>query len=97
MIALDNIEKLFFVDIDAEFGRDHCKTLYSFIQETRKNPERIGKNEHDVRTYASRLKKYIEFRQSQNLNGDISNDAVLTDDTKRIATPLNLWCLSPSF
>lgn len=89
--ALDNIEKLFFVDIDAEFGRDQCKTLYSFIQETRKNPERIGKNEHDVRTYASRLKKYIEFRQIQNLNGYISNAAVLTDDTKRIATPLNLY------
>ena len=69
--ALDNIERLFSVNIDAEFDRDQCETLYENIQETRKNPERIGKNEHDVRTYASRLKKYIEFRKDQNLNNNI--------------------------
>lgn len=69
--GLDNIEKLFCVDIDAEFGKDRCKSLYDIIQETRKNPEKIGKNEHDVRTYASKLNKYIQFRQGQNLNNHI--------------------------
>lgn len=63
--ALDNVEKHFSVDIDAEFDKDQCESLYDNIQKTRKNPEKIGKNEHDVRTYASRLKKYIEFRQGQ--------------------------------
>ena len=63
--ALDNVEKHFFADIDAEFEKDECESLYNKIQQTRKNPEQIGKNEHDVRTYASRLKKYIEFRQGQ--------------------------------
>lgn len=69
--GLDNIEKLFCVDIDAEFEKDQCKMLYDIIQETRKNPERIGKNEHDVRTYASKLNKYIQFRQGQNLDNHI--------------------------
>ena len=61
-----NIEKLFCVDIDAEFERDQCESLYNKIQQVRKAPEQIGKNEHDVRIYASRLKKYIEFRESEN-------------------------------
>lgn len=34
--GLDNIEKLFCVDIDAEFEKDQCKMLYDIIQETRK-------------------------------------------------------------
>ena len=64
--GLDNIEKIFSTDIDVQYEKDQCNLLYNSIQEVRKHPERIGKNEHDVRTYASRLKKYIEFRQSQN-------------------------------
>ena len=63
--ALDNVEKFFGVSIDEEYDKDQCEALYNIIQETRKNPEQIGKNEHDVRTYASRLKKYVEFRQKQ--------------------------------
>ena len=30
--GLDNIEKLFCVDIDAEFEKDQCKMLYDIIQ-----------------------------------------------------------------
>lgn len=63
--GLDNVERFFGVSIDEEYGKDQCEALYNIIQETRKNPEQIGKNEHDVRTYASRLKKYIEFRRKQ--------------------------------
>ncbi len=63
--GLDNVEKHFSVDIDKEFEKDQCATLYTTIQQVRKNPEQIGKSEHDVRTYASRLKKYMEFRLEQ--------------------------------
>ena len=69
--GLDNVEKFFSVDIDAEYAKDQCNLLYNSIQEVRKHPKRIGKNEHDVRTYASRLKKYIEFRQSQNASNSV--------------------------
>ena len=61
--GLDNIEKYFTVGIDAEFDKDQCQSLYDRIQQTRKNPEIIGKNEHTVRQYASNLKRYIEFRK----------------------------------
>ena len=70
--ALDNVEKLFSVDIDAEFKRDQCESLYNNIQVVRKNPERIGKNEHDVRIYASRLNKYIEFMSGQGVEDDFA-------------------------
>lgn len=60
--SLDNIEKLLKVDVDGEYDKDRCESLYNKLQELRKTPELIGKNEHDVRTYASRLKKYVDFR-----------------------------------
>ncbi len=66
--GLDNVEKLFNVDIDSEFEKDQCKSLYELIQKTRKNPEKIGKNEHTVRQYASNVKKYTEFRLEQKNN-----------------------------
>lgn len=72
--ALDNIEKLFLADVDAEFEKDQCESLYNKIQQTRKNPEQIGKSEHDVRTYASRLKKYIEFRHSENVENSLEKE-----------------------
>lgn len=60
--GLDNVEKFFSVDIDSEFEKDQCNTLYNRIQQTRKNPGLIGKNEHTVRQYASHVKRYVEFR-----------------------------------
>lgn len=66
--SLDNIEKIFKVDIDSEYEKDKCDTLYKYIQQVRKKPEQIGKNEHDVRQYASNLNKYIKFRQVQEDN-----------------------------
>ena len=63
--GLDNVERLFAVDIDKEFEKDECASLYQRIQLMRKSPEQIGKNEHTVRQYASNVKKYIEFRQEQ--------------------------------
>lgn len=63
--SLDNIEKIFNIGIDSEYEKDKCDTLYKYIQQVRKKPEQIGKNEHDVRQYASNLNKYIKFRQTQ--------------------------------
>lgn len=68
--GLDNVEKLFDVNIDDEYRKDQCESLYNLLQDTRKNPERVGKKEHHVRTYASRLKKYIEFRKSHDNQQD---------------------------
>lgn len=61
--GLGNIEKLLSVDIDAEWEKDMCGSLYQLLQALRKNPEKIGKNEHSVRQYAMNLKKYIEYRE----------------------------------
>ena len=36
--ALDNVEKHFFADIDAEFEKDECESLYNKIQQTRNRP-----------------------------------------------------------
>ena len=63
--GLDNVEKLFSVDIDEEYSKDECVSLYNRIQEMRNHPEQIGKNEHTVRQYASNVRKYTEFRQEQ--------------------------------
>lgn len=66
--GLDNVEKLFSVEIDAEYEKDKCEALYNRIQKMRKTPEQIGKNEHTVRQYASNVRRYVEFRQEQNVS-----------------------------
>lgn len=60
--SLANIEKLLSVNIDAEYENDGCAALYDRLQQLRQTPEEIGKKEHDVRQYASNLKKYTEFK-----------------------------------
>lgn len=72
--GLDNIERLLSVNIDSEYLKDNCEALYTQLQGLRKSPEKIGKNEHDVRQYASRLKKYIEFREWKDNKWD--NDTI---------------------
>ena len=42
---LSNIEKLIDVDIDKEYEKDGCKSLYDNLQYLRKNPEKYDKNE----------------------------------------------------
>ena len=63
--GLDNIERILQVDIEEEFKKDSCNSLYTTLQEIRKHPEQIGKTEPVVRQYASRLKQYATFRQEQ--------------------------------
>lgn len=83
--GLDNIEKLLNVDIDAEFSKDGCSTLYNRMQDLRQNPENIGKNEHTVRQYASQLNQYIKFRQwhasNEGINRAVNVADVITGDT----------------
>lgn len=61
--GLLNVEKYLKVDIDAEYEKDCCESLYNRLQELRKTPEIIGKNEHTVRQYAANVKKYKTFRK----------------------------------
>lgn len=75
--GLDNVEKFFSVNIDEEFVKDQCESLYDRIQQTRKNPEVIGKNEHTVRQYASNLKRYVEFRIWQNSESHEASNPVV--------------------
>ena len=86
--GLENIEKLFMVDIDVEFEKDECDSLYDRIQQTRKNPELIGKNEHTVRQYASNLKRYVEFRQEPNYN-NTGNSLILHEDCEFLKKEYN--------
>lgn len=75
--GLDNVEKYFTVNIDTEFEKDQCEALYDRIQQTRKNPELIGKNEHTVRQYASNVRRYIEFRVWQNSESHEASNPVV--------------------
>lgn len=59
---LRRIEDTLDVDIDAEYAKDGGKSLYDTLQRFRKNPENTGENEVFFRQCASRLKKYIGFR-----------------------------------
>lgn len=60
---LDNIEELLSVDIEVEFQKNQCRSLYNRLQQLRKTPETIGKNEHAVIQYESILSRYIDFRR----------------------------------
>lgn len=67
---LRNIENVLNVDIDHEYDKDGCKRLYDTLQDLRKNPERLGKNEVYFRLCASRLKKYMGYRNFMEISGD---------------------------
>lgn len=67
--GLLNVEKILSVDIDEEYAKDGCSSLYDKLQALRKNPEKIGKNEHTVRQYAMNVNKYMEFREWKNDGG----------------------------
>lgn len=75
--GLDNVERLLSVDIDEEFSKDECAGLYNNLQELRQNPEKIGKNEHTVRQYASQLNQYIKFKQWQKIDSHNVNNPVV--------------------
>lgn len=74
--TLLNIEKLLVVDIDAEFDKDECESLYNRLQTLRKEPKRIGKNENVVKQYASNLKRYIEFKVWQKRGHNVQENPV---------------------
>lgn len=73
--SLNRIENILSVNIDNEYETDKCQSLYDKLQWYRKNdPTKIAKDEHIVRTFASHLKKYTEFKNTlsiENLNINI--------------------------
>lgn len=61
--GLDNIEKIYSVDIDAELRKDNCVHLLSRIDSDKKTL--AGNERHNRQNWFSHLKKYIEFKSTQ--------------------------------
>lgn len=61
--GLDNIEKFYSVDIDAELQKDNCVHLLSRIDSDKKTL--TGNDRHNRQNWFSHLKKYIEFKATQ--------------------------------
>ena len=60
--GLENIEKIYGVDIDSELRRDRCVQLLSIIDAEKKSLQ--GNDRHNRQNWSSHLKKYIEFKSS---------------------------------
>lgn len=61
--GLDNIEKTYGVDIDAELRKDKCVHLLSCIDSDKKKMS--GNDRHNRQNWFSHLKKYIEYKVKQ--------------------------------
>ena len=61
--GLDNIEKVYGIDIDAEIARDNCANLLALIDADKK---RLSDNDRKNRqNWYSHLRKYIEYTKKQ--------------------------------
>ena len=61
--GLDNIEKVYGVDIDAEIAQDNCANLLALIDADKK---RLSDNDRKNRqNWYSHLRKYIEYTEKQ--------------------------------
>lgn len=61
--GLDNIEKFYRVDIDAELQKDKCVHLLTCIDSDKK--KMTGNDRHNRQNWFSHLKKYIEYKVKQ--------------------------------
>lgn len=61
--GLDNIEKFYGADIDAELQKDKCAHLLSCIDSDKK--KMTGNDRHNRQNWFSHLKKYIEYKGKQ--------------------------------
>lgn len=77
---LNNIEQILKVDIDEEFSKDECVSLYNQLQELRKHPETIGKKDENIRNFVSKLNKYIEFKQGIKASNVKKFNGLATED-----------------
>ena len=60
--GLKNIEKLYNINIDAEYERDRCVDILAKIEADKKRSD-LSENElHNRQNYYSHLKRYVEFR-----------------------------------
>lgn len=97
--ALDNIEKLLYVNIDEEYRKDKCQSLYNRLQDLRREPEKVGKKEHLIRQYASRLKKYTEFREwmgSGEQNIEEHSKIIMNSLGDADVSTTNYWLYAPN-
>ena len=61
--GLENIEKIYHVDIDAEIAQDNCANLLTAIDADKK---RLTANDRKNRqNWYSHLKKYMEYRKEE--------------------------------
>lgn len=60
--GLKNIEKLYSVNIDAEFEKDRCVEVLSKIESDKKRSDLPENELHNRQNYYSHLKRYVEFR-----------------------------------
>lgn len=61
--GLDNIEKVYAVDIDKELAQDNCAHLLAIIEDDKKTTS--GNDRHNRQNWASHLKKYVEYKGQQ--------------------------------
>ena len=61
--GLDNIEKVYDVDIDAEIVQDNCANLLSRIDTDKKITS--GNDRHNHQNWYSHLRKYVEYTEKQ--------------------------------
>lgn len=61
--GLDNIEKIYGVDIDAELKKDKCAHLLSRVDSDKKKMN--GNDRHNRQNWFSHLKKYIDYKVKQ--------------------------------
>lgn len=62
--GLERIEKLYNVDIDAEYSKDQCESLLAQIESDKRRADLDGKERKWRGDMASYLKRYIVFRQN---------------------------------
>ncbi len=76
--GLNQIEKLYKADVDAEFAEDECKTLLDRIEQDKQRTDIAPKERKQRSDMASKLKRYIAFKRGtvQDASTDRSYDAV---------------------
>lgn len=79
---LNNIEQILKVNIDEEFSKDECGSLYNQLQELRKHPETIGKKDENIRNFISKLNKYIEFKKAINVSNTKKHNDFVKEEVK---------------
>ena len=60
--GIENIEKLYGKDVDAEYEKDHCASLLAFLKDLRGKEGMSASDLNGLSTRTSNLRRYIEYR-----------------------------------